>query len=219
MPYDTLNLGLSTGDKKEFVLENRRRVCEHVGVSQDRMAVAGQVHENKVLEVNAPGLYPGYDGLVTRANDIILCISAADCAAILLADVERGVVGACHAGWRGASAGIVSRTVEMMEKLGARPGLLIAYVGPHICAEHFEVGEEVAAQFDPSYVLRYSDRIRPHVDLGSAVSAQLLDAGLAPESMEMSGDCTFCRTDQFFSHRAEQGKTGRMMGFVGMRKR
>lgn len=217
-PYATLNLGLSTDDDDAHVAENRRRLFDAAGFSADRLAIAGQIHGHNVLRVTAPGLYPGYDGLVTRTLDLVLCISAADCAAVLLADAASGVVGACHAGWRGAVAGIVPRTVAAMEGLGAVPARLRAYVSPCISLDHFEVGPEVAAQFDPAFVHRQPGKPKPHVDLKATVVAHLEAAGVAPGSIEVSPQCTYAKTDTFFSHRAEQGRTGRMMGFIGMRK-
>ena len=216
-PYDTLNLGLSTGDKRENVLENRARVFSEAGFLPELLAIAGQVHGTEVLEVTGPGLFPGFDSLVTQTPGIVLCISAADCAAVLLADAERGIVGACHAGWRGAAERIVERTLMEMNSLGAESERIRAYVSPHICVEHFEVGEDVAARFVTSFVFRFPDKPKPHVDLGAAIVAQLLDAGVLRSFIEVSGDCTFAQTGHFFSHRAENGRTGRMMGFIGMR--
>lgn len=215
-PYATLNLGLSTDDADAHVAENRQRLFDTVGFSANRLAIAGQVHGHDVLTVATPGLYPGYDGLVTCTRGLMLCISAADCAAVLLADAAAGVVAACHAGWRGVVAGIVPRTVAAMQTLGAAPARSRTYISPCISLDHFEVGPEVAAQFDPAFVHRLPGGAKPHVDLKAAVAAQLEAAGVAPESIEVSPHCTYAETDTFFSHRAEDGQTGRMMGFIGM---
>ena len=216
-PHASLNLSLSMGDDEAQVWENRRRLFESVGFSLDHVAFAGQVHGAEVVEVKEAGLYRECDGLVTRQPGRLLCISAADCDAVLLADAEARVVGACHAGWRGAAARIVVRAVEAMQRLGAEPARLRAYVSPCISAENFEVGPEVAAQFDAAFVRRWPGKARPHVDLKAAVAAQLAEAGLAPERVEISPHCTMAQTDTFFSHRAEKTRSGRMLGFVGMR--
>jgi polyphenol oxidase len=215
-PYASLNLGLSTGDERERVLENRRRMFEWLGFPLDRLAIAGQVHGDRVMDVADPGLFPGYDAMVTRTPGVLLCISTADCAAVLLADVGAGVIGACHAGWRGAAAGIAGKTVVRMEAIGAEAVRIRAVIGPCLCTEHFEVGEEVAAQFDGPFVHRLSGQVRPHVDLKAAVRAQLRESGLPPDSIETSPYCTHCEPDRFFSYRAEGGTTGRMMGFIGL---
>ncbi len=213
-PYRSLNLGLSTGDEDERVLENRRRLFASLGVDTDRLAVAGQVHGSDVLVVSEPGQYPGYDGLVTTASNVVLCMTSADCAVVLLADPSAGVVAACHSGWRGTLEDVAGKTVRRMLECGADPKRLRAYVSPCICVEHFEVGDEVANRFRPEYVARHADWPRPHVDLKAAIGDQLARAGLAEDAIEISHHCSFEETDTFYSYRAEHGTTGRMMGFI-----
>ena len=217
-PYASLNLGLSTGDARARVLENRRRLFASVGFTPEQLALAGQVHGDQIEEVAGPSLVPDVDGLVTRQPGVLLCIGAADCAAVLLADAEAGVVGACHAGWRGAAAGIAEQIVVRMAERGARPTQMHAYVSPCISAERFEVGPEVAAQFDAPFVARAARWEKPHVDLKAAVAAQLRGAGVPAEAVEVSPRCTRSAPDEFFSYRASGGVTGRMMGFIGMRR-
>ena len=218
-PFDALNLGLSTGDERADVLENRRRFAEHLGFRPDALAIAGQVHRAEIKPVDAPGLFPGYDGLVTGTKGLLLCISAADCAAVLLADAEAGVIGACHAGWRGTVARIVEKTIKEMETHGGRPERLRAYVSPCISRAHFEVGPEVAAQFDDAFVHWTSGEEKPHVDLKRAIQRQLRQAGVPPRAIEVARPCTFAEPSSFFSYRAQAGRTGRMMGFIGMEER
>ncbi len=215
-PYASLNLGLSIGDDETQVRENRRRLFEALGFSTDQLALTGQVHGAEVKEVVEAGLYRGYDAMVTQRPGLLLCISAADCAAVLLADAEARVVGACHAGWRGTVARVVVGTVAAMTRLGAEPSRLRAYVSPCISVEHFEVGPEVARAFDAAFVRRWPGKEKPYVDLKVAIVAQLEEAGVAPEAVEVSPHCTVAEVDTFFSHRAEKGRTGRMMGFIGM---
>lgn len=216
-PHASLNLGLSTGDAEANVRENRRRLFASVGVAPGRAVVAGQVHGAEIEAVTKPGLYAGRDGLVTRVPNLLLCIGAADCAAVLLADAEAGLVGACHAGWRGAAAGIAEKTVSALKEMGAAPERVRAYVSPCISAEQFEVGPEVAAQFDAPFVVRDPRWDKPHIDLKTAIVAQLRSAGLAAGCIEVSPRCTMSEPDDFFSYRASGGTTGRMMGFIGMR--
>ncbi len=213
-PYASLNLGLGTGDDPAHVHENRRRLAAALGFSVDRLVIAGQVHGTAVLTARAPGLYPGYDALVTATPGLLLCLTAADCAAVLLADAGRRVVGACHAGWRGAAGGIVGRTIRAMALLGARPEALYACVGPCISTRHFEVGPEVAARFDARYVHHPPDGTRPHVDLKAAIAGDLAAAGVT--DVEVLPHCTVADNADFFSHRAGHGTTGRMMGVIGM---
>ena len=177
------------------------------------VASVGQVHGAGVAVVRAGGHVADHDGLVTDTPGLLLTVMSADCALVLLADADAGVVGACHSGWRGTVAGVVGDTVREMERLGARR--IEAYVGPCISAEALEVGEEVAAQFPRSSVVRRAEWPRPHVDLRADLARQLAEAGV--ERVEVSGACTVAEVGQFYSYRAEAGKTGRMLGFVGVR--
>ncbi len=215
--HASLNLSLSMGEEAATVHENRRRLFEAIGFTEAQAAFAGQVHGAEVVVVDAPGVYRGVDGMVTQQPGVVLCISAADCAAVLLADAEARVVGACHAGWRGTVARIVVRTMAAMKRLGASPARVKAYVSPCISVANFEVGPEVAAQFKSTFIRQDPGQAKPHVDLKAAVAAQLEDTGIAPAHIEISPRCTMADTDTFFSHRAENARTGRMLGFVGLR--
>ena len=216
-PYNSLNLGLSTDDEPANVLENRRRLFDAVGFSLDQLAITGQVHGVECLTLERPGLYRGYDALVTRQPGVLLCLSAADCASVLFADESNHVVGACHAGWRGAAGGIVANTLDAMRRSGAETSAVHAYVSPCISRENFEVGSEVAAQFDPAVVHQRPGQARPRVDIKEALRLQLIEEGIRSDQIEISPHCTYAETNLFFSHRAEKGVTGRLMGFIGFR--
>lgn len=194
----------------------RQRLAAATGFGE--IAGVGQVHRADVALVREGGFTPEHDGLVTDRPDLLLTTVAADCALVLLADAEAGVVGACHSGWRGTVAGIVRQTVGAMEALGAKAERLRAYVGPCISTEAFEVGEEVAAQFDASVVVRRPEWERPHVDLRAELAAQLEGLGIAASHVELSDGCTMTETDRFYSYRAEGGTPGRMLGFIGRRE-
>lgn len=196
------------------MLDNRHCLYMLLGFTPTQAAIAGQVHGSAVRVVTQGGLYSGYDGLVTQTPGVFLCITAADCPAVLLVDPHERVVGACHAGWRGTIACIAARTVEIMEQKGARPERLHAYISPCISEKAFEVGPEVAAQFDDAFVQPH-ENANPHVDLKGALVAQLVAAGVALAAIEVSPFCTASDTERFFSHRAENGVTGRMMGVIG----
>lgn len=216
-PYASLNLGGNTEDEPKRVEENRRRVLRRLGFESEEVALGGQVHGSAVRYAAEPGFYEATDGLVTDVGGLVLAIQVADCAAVLLADPEAKVIGACHAGWRGAVAGIAGAATEQMRTLGARPERILAYVSPCISVEHFEVGPEVAARFKPAHLRHPDGAPRPFVDLKAAVADQLEEAGLLPEHIEVSEGCTVSDTEAFFSYRAEGGVTGRMMGFIALR--
>ena len=216
-PFASFNLGLSTGDDEQAVRENRRRLLDTLGFAPDALATVGQVHGADVATVSEPGHTTRHDGLVTDRRGLVLGVVVADCGAVLLADPEVGVIGACHAGWRGAVGGIPIVTVETMRKLGAEPKRIRAYVSPCIGPGDFEVGPEVAQQFDDAHVHRPPEKTKPHVDLAGAIVTQLLKMGLRQQHIESEGCSTF-DTVRFFSYRAEGGTTGRMMGVIGMRE-
>ncbi|MEM1044087.1 MAG: polyphenol oxidase family protein [Bacteroidota bacterium] len=214
-PFDALNMGFATGDDEAAVQENRRRFLSVLGFGPDHLATIGQVHGVSVTARSEPGFAERNDGHVTDRRGLALGILVADCGAVLLADAKAGVVGACHAGWRGAVGGIPIMTVEAMRKLKAEPERIRAYVSPCIGPDDFEVGTEVARQFDDAHVLEDDAWTKPHVDLSGAIVAQLLKAGLDEANIQVEGCSTF-DTARFFSYRADGGTTGRMMGVIGL---
>lgn len=215
-PYDSFNLAVSSGDEQESVDENRRRLLERTGFGPGRLVIAGQVHGARVAVVNAPGLVPETDGLVTRERGLLLGIVAADCAAVLVADRSGMIVGAAHAGWRGTSARIVNKLVSTMRRSGLAGDALLAYVSPCISQEHFEVGPEVAQEFDDVFVVTNPTTGKAHVDLVGVLTSQLIEAGLSGDDIQVDGRCTVADPETFFSYRGQDGRTGRMMGFVGL---
>lgn len=191
----------------------RERLGARLGFA--RVASVGQVHGADVATVWDGGHVEAHDGLVTAERGVLLTVVAADCALVLLADAEAGVVGACHSGWRGTVAGVTANTLAAMQALGARPERVRAYLAPCISAEAFEVGEEVAAQFRPEVVVRRADWPRPHVDLRAELGAQLAEAGVASDRVEVSAACTLGEPARFYSYRGEGGTPGRMLGCIG----
>lgn len=216
--FASLNLGMSTGDDRELVARNRELVLKELGFIPEQMALGGQIHGSAVKVVDGPAHFDGFDGLVTREKGIVLGILAADCAAVLLADVEAGVIGACHAGWRGAVGGVVEKTVAAMSEVGARPYRTIAYISPCISQERFEVGSEVAGEFDEAFVRRNATTGRPHVDLRAYLGHALVAAGLNCGQIEASPQCTYSDRDSLFSYRRDGARSGRMMGLIGIRQ-
>ncbi len=194
------------------VADIRARLGASLGLP---VASVGQVHEARVAVVTGPGHVSAHDGLVTDRPDLLLTVLAADCALVLLADAEAGVIGACHSGWRGTVARIVPATVEAMARLSAQPDRIAAWIAPCISSEAFEVGEEVAAAFPARAVERREEWPRPHVDLRAEVRAQLTEAGV--HRVETSTACTVRDGRNWYSYRAEGGTPGRLVGFIGRR--
>jgi hypothetical protein len=165
---------------------------------------------------------PEADGLVTAMTGVVLCIFTADCVPVLLADAESGVIGALHAGWRGALAGIAGAGVRAMVQQGARPGAIRALLGPSIGPCCFEVDLELARRFERRFQrahahVHQSDRPdKAYLDLRSIVAGQLAAAGLEREEIANVGPCTRCESERYFSRRAAGGAVaGLQLSFVG----
>jgi hypothetical protein len=206
--YASLNCGLGSGDAPERVHSNRARAMARLSLAGEALATAYQIHSSAVAVVEQPwpaAARPRVDGLVTRTPGVALGILTADCAPVLLADAEAGIVGAAHAGWRGALAGIIEATVTAMEDLGANRTRIAAAVGPCIGQQSYEVGAEfrtafVAGDGDPEAFFVPSDRPgRYRFDLAGYVAQRLARLSLA--AVEALGVDTCAEADRFFSYR------------------
>jgi YfiH family protein len=234
-PFESLNLGMSVGDDPEAVRENRRRFFGAFGLDPARVVRVRQVHGDRICRVDEalaarPG-FPqilldegaGYDGLVTDRSDVALVVTTADCQPILIHDPVHGAVAAVHAGWRGTAKGIVTRVLSVLASAyGSRPEECLAAVGPSIRGCCYEVDAAVTGAMAaalPGWEAHAVPTRPGHVRLDLAgINRALLEAsGLRPDRIADTGLCTSCRTDLFFSHRAEKGRTGRMMNFILLR--
>lgn len=183
--YASLNCGLGSGDAAEAVRENRGRVAGRLGVEHERLLTAYQVHSPTAVTVEGPwqGERPDADALVTATPGLAVGVLTADCAPVLFADAEARVVGAAHAGWKGALTGVLEAAVDAMERLGARRARIAAAVGPCIAQASYEVGPEFAGTFltqDPANAAFFApgqgDRLQ--FDLKGYVAARLRRAGI-----------------------------------------
>jgi YfiH family protein len=249
-----LNLGVTPADSKENVARNRARFFEALGAANGDscgmwpLLQMKQVHSAVVHRVSAPPRGPlAGDGVISNTPGLLLAIKTADCVPVLVADVERRVIGAFHAGWRGTVARIVEKGVgEMRRQFGSVPRDLRAAIGPSIRRCCYQVGPEVRAEFESQFHysgdlfeevfdanaihVRYPmlfltarapghSELGPelHLDLVEANRRQLEYAGLGAECISIVEGCTVCDRKRFFSHRAEFGKTGRMMAVIAIR--
>jgi len=208
-----LNTGINTEAPHDEVDRNREMYLNATGLSVDKLVIARQVHGNHVEVVNKPGIADNTDALITNQHGLVLGIQVADCAAILLADPDHEVIGAVHAGWRGAVAGIIPAAVEKMRKKGADPARILAYVSPCISLNRFEVGEEVASQF-PDQFVDYSSYSKPHVNLSGFVREHLFNSGVKSSNIEIDERCTFDGEQEFYSFRRERERAGRMLALI-----
>ncbi|CAN5368788.1 peptidoglycan editing factor PgeF [soil metagenome] len=207
-----LNLGDNTGAPKSEIDKNFKRLAEELQWKTEHIALAEQVHGGDVIVVDKPGYYENIDGLVTTEDKLAIAVKVADCAAVLLADPSTGSIAAVHAGWRGAVANILPAAIEKLKSTGADTSRMAAYISPCISLQNFEVGEEVASQFDPTFINR-DIGAKPHLDLKSFLNQQLLDAGLNEQKIEIDPRCTIEDT-RFYSFRRERENAGRMLAFI-----
>jgi len=237
----SLNLGWTKEDDPELVAENRRQFLSAVqGKPWPQTVTLKQVHSALICPIRAEsGVLAGKlqtgngravlegDGMMTDLPGVMLGIQTADCVPVLVADVNRRVVAAFHAGWRGTVARIVEQGIEAMRReYGSKPDDLIAAIGPSIGGCCYAVGEEVRSGFESQF--GYADELfknaadgEMHLDLWEANRRQLLDAGVQAERVTVLGECTACTISgeerKYFSHRAERGWAGRMMSVIGVR--
>lgn len=218
-PYHSLNLGLYTNDKNEYVAENRHRFFSSLQIQAKQIAESYQVHGNLVKVIQEPGQLEGFDALITNKKNIFLTVTIADCVPILVFDPQREVVAAVHAGWRGTAANILSLTLTAMtQHYDTKAKDCLAFIGTCIDGTCYEVGLEVAAHFSNEQKRWDKIRNKYFVDLKKANRDQLLAAGLLPEKIEVSPFSTVENNDTFFSHRLENGTTGRMLAVIGMKE-
>jgi YfiH family protein len=206
--FASLNCGYGSGDDVKRVAENRARAAARLTVAPERLVTCYQIHSAEVVAVETPWpreAAPRADGMVTTAPGLALGVLAADCAPVLLADPSAGVIGACHAGWRGALAGILESTVEAMQRRGARREGIAAVVGPCIGGLSYEVGPEFPAPFlaaDPADADLFKPAPRAgHLlfDLAGYVVRRLRRLGLG--AVAATGGDTAAEEPRFFSYR------------------
>lgn len=215
--FDSLNLGMSVNDNPDYVKENRSRFFNSLGFSTNQLSLSKQVHGNKVLLVEKPGIYEGYDAQITNVKGVCLAVSVADCVPVLIHDSITNSVAAVHAGWRGTASNIIGETISLMKKeFGANPAHCKAFIGACIGVDNFEVGDEVAEHFTAEVKRKNPNTNKFHVDLKKANFLLLEKNGLMKENIETSEYCTWRNNDLFFSHRRDKGVTGRMMAAIGL---
>ncbi len=224
--YATLNLGsLAKGnatDANAMVAENYRRLRAALGLERVMRVTVRQVHGNAVWHPPIKPVpehdAPQADAMVSGEPRQMLTIRTADCVPILLATADGRFVAAVHAGWRGVVANIVAASVvKLCQVAYASPEDVVAAIGPCISADHFEVGEEVASQFDAAglgeTIIR-REAVKPHIDLQAAVRRQLLTMDIPEDQIDGHDGCTYAMADSFFSYRRDGDPTGRMAAVI-----
>ncbi|MEL6783430.1 MAG: peptidoglycan editing factor PgeF [Pseudomonadota bacterium] len=204
--YAGLNAGLGSGDDRAKVVENRRRIALHLGVKEQNIASPYQIHSAFAVTTDKPWSddRPKVDGVATATPGLALGIVTADCGPVLFADTQNNVIGACHAGWKGALTGVLEATLDAMETLGANRKDITAILGPSISQENYEVGPEFPAPFieqseDNGRYFIPSQKPDHHMfDLSRYIVDRLAKASVG--ASDMVDVCTYASED-FFSYR------------------
>ncbi len=203
--YAGLNCGFGSSDQHEIVAINRNRAAAALNVADDHLLGVHQVHSATVITATTPlDAKPEADALVTNTPGLALSVLTADCQPVLFADIANGVVGAAHAGWKGALSGVLEATLDAMVVLGAERGKTVAVIGPTISQRAYEVGPEFMERFvseDPFYARFFAqgDGDRVQFDLPSFGLMRLRAAGVAEATW--TRHCTYTEPDRFYSYR------------------
>lgn len=239
------NTALHVGDDPQAVIDNRRIVTEQLGWTYEVFTCAEQVHGNHVHVVTPEDIGRGRedrlnaiadtDAIITDKPDVLLAMYFADCVPLYFYDPITQSLGLAHAGWKGSVSEIAIKTVEKMKTtFGAEPENLLASIGPSIGSCCYEVDESVLKHVRPlletmqegresikvmDIIKPYDSKDRAKLDLKHLNRHLMIKAGILPSRIEMSSWCTGCRTDLLFSHRKENGVTGRMMSWLGRKSR
>ncbi|MDI4238896.1 peptidoglycan editing factor PgeF [Bradyrhizobium sp. Arg237L] len=226
--YAGLNGGIGSNDAADNVAENRRRMAERLGVGPDRLLTLYQVHSPEVVVATTPwasDARPKADAIVTRTENLAIGVTAADCGPILFVDPNARVIGAAHAGWKGALTGVLESTVEAMERLGADRSGIVAAIGPLIRQHSYEVGPEFVARFleaDADNALFFLPGEREgHAmfDLGGYIRMRLENAGIL--MIDDIGIDTYS-DERFYSYRRsvhrKEGDYGRHVHAIALEK-
>jgi YfiH family protein len=226
VPFHSLNLSISVGDDPHAVRHNAAAACRAVQTTPEQTVSCHLVHDADVLTIdqtNRRQVMGQADGLVTKEPGIYLFMRFGDCTPLLFYDPVENAVGLSHAGWRGTVKNAAGATVAAMQRLGCRPQNIIAVIGPSIGPCCYEVGPDVIGAVGETFVdaadlfdRRNGNHERAYFNMWAANHRQLVEAGV--EQVVQSGLCTACRTDEFFSHRAEQGRTGRFGVILGLKE-
>ncbi len=223
-PFSSLNVGGTVGDREEAVAENKRRILAALSLREKQLYEVWQVHSSRVVkavESNRPeGLLQKADAVITNQKKLGLLMRFADCVPIFFYDPKNLAIGLAHAGWKGTVLNVAGKTVaRMKEEFDTNPEDLLTGIGPAIGPDHYRIGPEVAAQvrkafpsFQELVLIQTADSVK--LDLWRANELCLRGAGV--KKVELSRICTACDVQNWFSHRAENGETGRFAAVISL---
>jgi YfiH family protein len=225
-PWASLNVGNTVGDDPHHVKRNLTNILDALDYTEEQLAQVRQIHSSTVVRVDSPNdpgsPLPHADGMITNNPGVLLLMRFADCVPILLYDSDKKVIGIAHAGWKGTVLGIVAETVKKMQtEYGTSPSSLIAGIGPSIGPDHYQIGQDVIREVRRSFPKRWNEILIDNsdgvkFDLWKANRILLQEEGV--KKIEVAEICTSCNLGDWYSHRGENGKTGRFAAAIGIKK-
>ncbi len=237
--HESMNLGFNNGDNPKNVSKNYEIICKELGTEPSRIVMAKQTHKTNIRIVTErdcgkgvllPVDYDDIDALITNrpinGPSPVLCILTADCLPVFIYDQKHMAIGLVHSGWRGTVKGILEKTLDKMEQVYETQACdVLISIGPGICRDCYEVGEDVAGEFKTAYSKQEINEIlaegkkpgKYNLDLAGAVTFTALKCGVKQENIEIQSLCTACNSKLLFSHRVTMGKRGTIASFLGIR--
>ena len=216
--YSGFNICHYVGDKPNHTDACLHDLADILGLPIENIIFPRQIHSDKVVVVSEIADFRNVeaDALITTLPDVAVGVNTADCVPVLLADTSNGIVAAIHAGWRGIINGVITKAIALMTESGASLKTINAVIAPAICADCYEVGEDVAGEFVSKGLADCVIRsmARPHIELPKAALIQLVVAGVSAENISVANDCTRCNPQRYFSARRLGIDSGRNFSFI-----
>lgn len=232
--YTSFNMGFHVNDDLKDVLANRQKLAGEIGFSLNKWVGAEQTHDDVIRKVSSidkgrgsdsyDSSFKSTDGFYTNEKGILLTLLFADCVPLYFIAPEKGMIGAAHAGWRGTVKQIAARMVKHWQKEGITPEEIFVTIGPSICNKCYIVDKHVIdlvqnilvdVEKKPYNLIKDEQY---HLDLLSVNKLLLIKAGVPERNIRVTGYCSSCDTEEFFSHRRDHGQTGRMLSFIGWKE-
>lgn len=224
--YDSLNISFREGDEEGRVLQNWNRLSRAFAIPIDQFLTLNQVHGDDIFVIRSVGDYMpaegtlNFDAMVTTRRNLAICIKTADCVPVFIVDRAKKIIAAVHAGWKSTALQITAKVVRLLyNQYGSSPADLLAAIGPSIGLCCFELDSGSAESFfghkdNEAFLFPGARPNKWMVDLAEANRRQLMNCGVSESNIDVSGLCTSCRQDLFFSHRGSGGITGRQVSFM-----
>lgn len=217
-PFQSLNLGLNSGDDKQTVLKNRQLLFDLLNINPNRLVYPQQIHSSNVSIVDQPGVINNCDAVISKSPNLFLTIQTADCFPVFIFDPKTMAIGLVHSGWKGTSENIVGKTIKKMSiEFGSKGENILAGIGPGVQQRNYQVDLTVASKFEKKYLMPDGPG-HCKLNIQKVIIDQLLEECLILDHIECNNNCSYEAGDLFYSYRRDGKFSGRMMGILGLTK-